>query len=383
MEYDTPKHSVFDIYNIGCWNIDVTRNFREITPVELIIYFNELIRFCPWLYLKKVWIGTEANPTIIDSHQSYIDHIIGLLKSDKTKNKLEWDLGTFECGLHLKHGSDILNLYHKNELTIYSTFDPEHQKLSFTIDIKIDLFFTNPSRQPNVYLSNEYVEFNRKILKDSLIRIEKSDVFLINNYESEFYPDQISKYGFYPEHSSSEKNVIEDFGFLTETSSFLNVRLEVNTNLYNYNDKEKVDNFVNSSSKGIAWKFGGENFNLFENGVIIRGFPSIDYKRLVVIYPLDHGTHPAPNNALILNPDGSVYMKLSPPTLISDLAKEQMERDPKGPYMVHFDGVSWASDEQGSVVTCVSIIYNREWYEVRILNTATGEFGACLNSGRR
>jgi hypothetical protein len=76
-------------------------------------------------------------------------------------------------------------------------------------------------------------------------------------------------------------------------------------------------------------------------------------------------------------------MQLSPPQLISDLAKQQQERDPKGPFMVHFEDVSWQYNNSGEVVACISIAYNRDWHEDRELNTETGEFGACLSSGRR
>jgi hypothetical protein len=196
MEYETPKHSVFDIYNIGIWNISVIKKHKAITPIELLIYFNELIKFCPWLYIKKTWISTEEKPSMFENIQMFIDFNIDVLQSHRANKKMEWDIGTFECGLNLSLKGNNLSLSRKNEVLINASFDPEYCVLSFSIDFRLDVFFENPSRQPNVILPDHYAKANRNNLEISFRGIESSSVFVIDGFQSDFYPDSITKYGF-------------------------------------------------------------------------------------------------------------------------------------------------------------------------------------------
>lgn len=195
MEYHTPKHSIFDIYNIGSWNIDVIKKFDKITKFELILYFNQLIKFCPWLYLKQAWWSTEKNSSIFHNDLDYINFNIDILKKENVNEELKWDIATYYCGLNLIYNQNSVKLNNKSEVIIYISFYDDNI-LGFSIDFKVDLFFENPSRQPGVLLNREMINYNRFLLERSLRQIEESGIFQISAFESELHSDNIIKYGF-------------------------------------------------------------------------------------------------------------------------------------------------------------------------------------------
>ena len=103
---------------------------------------------------------------------------------------------------------------------------------------------------------------------------------------------------------------------------------------------------------------------------------------------MDHAKYRAPGNAVIYNADGSVYMQLKAPEPISELSKTQTRnmaetRDFSPPHRLYFDRALWAKNNEGETVTIVKIGFDRDWWEERVLNPETGEYGKCLGSGRR
>jgi hypothetical protein len=177
--------------------------------------------------------------------------------------------------------------------------------------------------------------------------------------------------------------MISKFQYIANEDIVLDVNLGVTVIFFEGNDDNLISSYYRSKSKGILWEYNDKEIRIINDDYFIEGLPTPDLQKVIVIYPMDHGTYPAPNNAVIHNGDGSVFKQLSPPTLVSDLAKEQHERKPNGPYLLYFRNVFWANNKAGEVVACISIAYNRDWHEDRELNTETGEFGECLNSGRR
>jgi hypothetical protein len=177
--------------------------------------------------------------------------------------------------------------------------------------------------------------------------------------------------------------MVDKFQYITHDGIFLSINLGIKAIIFEGNEDEDISNYYGSRTKGLSWLYDDKQVKIMEEGFKIQGYPSTDLQKVIVIYPMNHGTYPAPNNAVIHNADGSVYMQLSPPELISDLAKQQQERDPKGPFMVYFENVSWGYDSNSNTVVAISIGYNWNWREQRALNPETGEFGECLSSGMR
>jgi hypothetical protein len=194
MEYDVPHHSIFDIYIIGSWSFLSQKKYKEVSYKEISFYFNEILRDCPWLYVKKVLVRTETEPWNSSSQENLSEYFDNL--KDIHNEPLVCDIATFECGINFLYNNKIIKLSHKNEVDIHCFFDEEYKKLYFNLYFYIDIFTQNPSRQPNIYMYNNEHFFNKDVLKDSFKTIENRNLLYIESYESNFHPNIICKYGF-------------------------------------------------------------------------------------------------------------------------------------------------------------------------------------------
>lgn len=178
--------------------------------------------------------------------------------------------------------------------------------------------------------------------------------------------------------------MIEQFEYITEDGIVLRLNLGVNVYLFEGNDEILISKFLNSPYQGVRWKFKNKMISLFERGYVIEGRPAPDLKKVVVVYSMEHNKYRAPNNAVIYNADGSIHLQLKTPKLISELA---IKHFPPGknvnPVQLYFEKVRWVKDDNGKIVCAMTIGFNWEWREERILNPETGEFGGCISSGRR
>jgi hypothetical protein len=175
--------------------------------------------------------------------------------------------------------------------------------------------------------------------------------------------------------------MIEKFSYINAIGIELQLNLGVDGYLFEGHDGNEVRFFHNSNSKGLRWEYSGKVVEILEHGKCINGMPTPDMKRVVVTYPYDHPVYPSPNNAVVYNADGSVYMQLNAPKLISGLAKQQGSVVPHtGVIDLFFSRVHWEKNSEGKVVTAVSFDFSWEWHEERELDPETGEFGACLGS---
>jgi hypothetical protein len=150
-----------------------------------------------------------------------------------------------------------------------------------------------------------------------------------------------------------------------------------------YDMKTKI-NYSTASAKGIKWVADEQASTIYSEGMRIHGMVTPDLKKVVVIYPPDHPVFPSPNNAVVYNEDGTVHLTLACPEPISELIKKNARylrsRQQAKLYIV---GAVWKRNEQEDVVMAINIEFDDEYYEARELNYATGEFGACLSSGKR
>jgi hypothetical protein len=178
--------------------------------------------------------------------------------------------------------------------------------------------------------------------------------------------------------------MVEKFSYVTDSGIALRLNLEIGGNLFDGNDKSEISSFYKSDYSGVRWESSGRIISMMETGRSVYGRPTPDMKRVVVVYPYDHPVYSSPNNAVVYNADGSIHMQLKAPKLISDLAKQQARFiHYKGGLSLFFNDVDWKKNSDGKVVVAVSFGFNRDWHEERELNPETGEFGECLDSGRR
>jgi hypothetical protein len=179
--------------------------------------------------------------------------------------------------------------------------------------------------------------------------------------------------------------MIENFSYITEDGIILVLKLGAQVDKFEGIEETKMQSFFKGQGKGITWNFGNNLVQILEVGKKIEGFPTPDLKQVIVIYPFDHPVYPAPLNAVIYNANGEKTMQLKVPKLISPIANERKSRMKNHSISndASFRGVYWDKDDQGKISTVVTIDFDWEWWESRILNPETGEFGECLSSGRR
>lgn len=178
--------------------------------------------------------------------------------------------------------------------------------------------------------------------------------------------------------------MIEKFRLCIDEDKDLEVNLGIKVDLFNTVEEEIVLEYLYSQSKGIKWRNKGNEIVLFEKGQKISGYPSSDLKRVIVIYLNDKIKFCSPNNAVIYNANGSIHLQLKSPILISDIAKKRQQFHQSADFsLLHFEKVGWAQNSKGEIVTAITIGFDRDWREVRVLNTETGEFGECLGSSMR
>jgi hypothetical protein len=174
--------------------------------------------------------------------------------------------------------------------------------------------------------------------------------------------------------------MIEEFGYTNAQHQVLLVNLSAEGDFFVDTDRASRLAYFNSVTKGICWLYNGQKKSITENGLVITGFPTVEKDKIVVVYPKDHGTYAAPGNAILYNADGSMDRQLKIPALASEHAKSVKKSDLEDGF---FESVRWEKNAEGDVVVAVRIGFDWDWYESRILNPSTGEFGVCLTSGRR
>jgi len=159
-----------------------------------------------------------------------------------------------------------------------------------------------------------------------------------------------------------------------------NITYNPGNSLFEFASDEAHGDYIRNRTKGIRWTSDGREILIFEEGNRIFGLPTPDGKRVVVIYPSDHRTYPAPENAVVYNADGSVHLRLKMPRLVSSVAQEheRFVRKQGGIFNCYFDGVLWTKNSEGKGVIAVKICFHWEWIEERQLEHETGEFGECL-----
>ena len=171
---------------------------------------------------------------------------------------------------------------------------------------------------------------------------------------------------------------IHNLKFIGNDDNSCEVVLGVKVNPYPYVEENKEEgwqreNPLRGGQHGLQWNFQGKTIKIFDDSHIF-GYPDPQMDSVVAIYPLDSKLYPAPNNAVIYNPDGTLRMQLKMPSLASG------ETDKEYAY---FKQVGWDEYPPGNPVTAMWIGYGDYQFEIRILNTETGEFDkGCLMYGR-
>ncbi len=153
--------------------------------------------------------------------------------------------------------------------------------------------------------------------------------------------------------------------------------------IYDGNNPLLIEYF-NASSKGVKWTTENSETILYEPFQRLIGWPTPSLDSVVVIYPTDHPQYNAPNNAVVYQADGSIKFQLQMPSLISEVARKQVgSMKSGGIFDEYFEKVDWDTDSNGQTQIAITIAFNQDWWEKRILDTKKGTFGECISSGMR
>lgn len=150
-----------------------------------------------------------------------------------------------------------------------------------------------------------------------------------------------------------------------------------------FQSEDLAREFANSLTRGFSWRHKGKEVKMMGTGTRFFGHPSHDMRHIIVIYPVDDRNFPAPSNAVVYNSTGSIHRRLKMPELISDHAKEiRSENRSSENSDKRFNNVYCARLDSGEIHTVITIGFDHDWTEDRLLNPETGEFGLCINSDK-
>ncbi len=181
---------------------------------------------------------------------------------------------------------------------------------------------------------------------------------------------------------TQQKNLISDFKRVNGKGQGYEVDLTGGDNLFVNCTDEDLTDYYSWDSSGLSWKCDGTDVMLHEEHQYFQGLPTPNLDKVVVVFPVEHPVKAA--NAAIYYCNGRKFMDLTIPKLVSPLYRERstrMRSDLRA--TTNFNGVFLTRDKDNKVIIAVGIDFDREYWETRVLNPETGEFGDCLGYGRR
>lgn len=180
---------------------------------------------------------------------------------------------------------------------------------------------------------------------------------------------------------------IKNFGFIDTNKNTLIIEIGLNKDIFPIIEENKEEDWrrihpMSMRKHGLVWEFNEKTVCILDDEDIF-GYPTVAMDSVIAIYFGKPAKYPPPNNAVVYHADGSIKHLLKAPSLTSKLAQEKLSGiEPGVPSTLYFDTVKWALDTNGNKVSSMRIVFAYEWFEERVLNPETGEFGECLSSGR-
>ncbi|WP_018478722.1 hypothetical protein [Pontibacter roseus] len=180
--------------------------------------------------------------------------------------------------------------------------------------------------------------------------------------------------------------MISQLKFFDDLGNDLLIGIGYNTDIFPIKEIRKdgviIRNYLEGKTSGIKWLSG--NQEVIKSRCFF-GYPSVDLNYIIAIYSIEDSEFPSPNNAVVYTANGMLHKVLSPPEFASRHLVSNLKEIPTEsftPDSVFFDQVRWRQNREGEIATTVRFIYNRDWFEERILDPETGELGECISSGK-
>jgi hypothetical protein len=185
--------------------------------------------------------------------------------------------------------------------------------------------------------------------------------------------------------------MITEFSYFNNNGIVIPISIKDHPNVFIDVKDDLFNKFHDGSKKGLSWKYQDKKISLHDPKVSVIGFPSVDNCYIIAVYQGVNGQFSPPNNAVIYNLDGKIYKILEMPKLmskeiLSTFGDEQYSNPPlelaKYEGGLQFNGFGWREDQSGKLVNFISILYDKDWWESRLINPETGVIGDLLASGR-
>ncbi|MFD2939039.1 hypothetical protein [Flavobacterium notoginsengisoli] len=90
-------------------------------------------------------------------------------------------------------------------------------------------------------------------------------------------------------------------------------------------EKDIKEEFLKGKKQGIYWEYNEKKISISDKNGSIEGFPLSNLQYIVAIFR-DSQTYPYPNNAVILNLDGTLEKILTFPSFKSEIIIEEIEK---------------------------------------------------------
>jgi hypothetical protein len=137
-------------------------------------------------------------------------------------------------------------------------------------------------------------------------------------------------------------------------------------------EKRLRDEFLKGKKFGIAWQYNGLDISIFDDEGSVEGFPTASLEYVVAIFR-NSTLYPSPNNAVILNLDGSLNKVLPIPkfksaVILEEIEKKLQKNPPLDDKHLGFYKYTRATNDQGIELDILEINYALEYSESQILD---------------
>jgi hypothetical protein len=176
--------------------------------------------------------------------------------------------------------------------------------------------------------------------------------------------------------------MIENFSYINRDNISVKINLTdlKSETIFLKKEQNLFFEIYNSEELGLFWNYDKHQIVKFEDKTRIIGIPSPDLKYVVSIHAHNNSSSfDNIQNLIIYNTDGSLYKDVFAPSLISKFSAQYYQNF-EFPHTISFSNIYWTKSN-GKIDLTVKIGFAWNWYEERVLDVETGEFGECLGCG--
>ncbi|MFH6967048.1 hypothetical protein [Flavobacterium sp. FlaQc-28] len=181
--------------------------------------------------------------------------------------------------------------------------------------------------------------------------------------------------------------MIKNWKKFNETGIYIPIDI-LNPNTFHY---EKIENsireeFLKGKRHGMYWEYKEKKISISDKNGSVEGFPLSNLQYIVAIFK-NSKTYPYPNNAVILNLDGTFEKKIQLPPFKSEIIIEEIEKKNESNPPIEnflngkrlcFNNYSRYINEEQMEFDIIDIDYDLDYTESQILDLDTLELADFL-----